>query len=105
MCSVTSVLRYLQRFDDELEQIEIVNSIKGRSGQQHVARKDAIKMTLEVDNSEYNGPGIGTSNLLCTLLMVRSRCKTLANVVFFQKLYVSMHVDDKCLFVTSVRAQ
>ena len=62
MCSV---LRYLHRFDDELEQIEIVNSIKGRSGQQHVARKDAIKMTLEIDNSDYNGQGIGKSNLVC----------------------------------------
>jgi len=60
MCSL---LRYLHRFDDELEQIEIVNSIKGRSGQQHVSRKHAITMTLEQETGEYNGQGLGMSDL------------------------------------------
>ncbi|KAI0230051.1 Translation machinery-associated protein 16 [Lamellibrachia satsuma] len=56
--------RYLHRFDDELDQIEIVNSIKGRSGQQHVSRKHAITMTLEMEKSEYNGPGLEIPDII-----------------------------------------
>ena len=77
---VCSLLRYLHRFDDELDQIEIVNSIKGRSGQQHVSRKHAITMTLEMEKSEYNGPGLGRSQhhiyIQLTTLLSQSICHT-----------------------------
>ena len=41
--------RYLGRFADELEQIELVNSIKGRSGFQHASRLQSIKVTMETE--------------------------------------------------------
>ena len=47
------------RFAEELEQIAIVNSMKGRKGQQYAARQDAIKITLERENREYTTTGLG----------------------------------------------
>ena len=51
--------RYLGRFNDELEQIEIVNSIGKRKGEQHIARKDAIRFTMEKERHQFEGPGFG----------------------------------------------
>ena len=51
--------RYLGRFDEELEQIELVNSIKGRSGLQHAARLQSIKITMETERQEYESVGLG----------------------------------------------
>ena len=53
------VYRYLGRFEEELEQIAIVNSMKGRKGQQHAGRQDAVKVTLERENREYSETGLG----------------------------------------------
>ncbi|KAG8135053.1 putative UPF0534 C4orf43-like protein [Naja naja] len=41
------VENYLQRFRDELEQIELHNSIKGRQSRQHSSRETIIKQTME----------------------------------------------------------
>ncbi|XP_077575112.1 translation machinery-associated protein 16 [Stigmatopora nigra] len=49
--------RYLQRFDGEMEQIELKNSIKGRQGRVHGAREDFIKQTLERERALYAGVG------------------------------------------------
>ena len=51
--------RYLSRFEDELEQIAMVNDMKGRTKCQHAARKQAIKMTLEVERQQYETSGFG----------------------------------------------
>ncbi|XP_077460878.1 translation machinery-associated protein 16 [Stigmatopora argus] len=51
------VERYLQRFDGELEQIELKNSIKRRQGRLHGAREDFIKQTLERERALYGGVG------------------------------------------------
>lgn len=49
---------YLSRFDEEMEQIKLKQSIsKGRS-HQHFSRESSIKMTLEKEQSDYNGGGI-----------------------------------------------
>ncbi|XP_061686181.1 translation machinery-associated protein 16 [Syngnathoides biaculeatus] len=49
--------RYLQRFDDELEQIEMMNGIKGRQGRLHGSREDFIKQTIERERALYHGAG------------------------------------------------
>ncbi|XP_053316063.1 translation machinery-associated protein 16 [Spea bombifrons] len=49
---------YLHRFDSELEQIELHNSIKGRQARQHGSRETVIKQTMERERRLYNGYGI-----------------------------------------------
>ncbi|XP_059577277.1 translation machinery-associated protein 16 [Alligator mississippiensis] len=49
---------YLNRFSDELEQIELHNSIKGRQGRQHGSREMIIKQTMERERQLYEGYGI-----------------------------------------------
>ncbi|KAM4808644.1 translation machinery-associated protein 16 [Rhinophrynus dorsalis] len=49
---------YLHRFDSELEQIELHNSIKGRQTRQHGSRETVIKQTIERERSLYNGYGM-----------------------------------------------
>lgn len=49
---------YMQRFDSELEQIELHNSIKGRQARQHVSRETVIKQTMERERALYDGYGM-----------------------------------------------
>ncbi|NP_001089532.1 translation machinery-associated protein 16 [Xenopus laevis] len=49
---------YLHRFDNELEQIELHNSIKGRQTRRHESRETVIKQTIERERQLYNGYGI-----------------------------------------------
>ncbi|XP_069782394.1 translation machinery-associated protein 16 isoform X2 [Narcine bancroftii] len=51
------VEKYLHRFDTELEQIELANSIKGRKGRQHVAREATLKQTIEHERLQYEEHG------------------------------------------------
>ncbi|KAG7249925.1 hypothetical protein CRUP_027881, partial [Coryphaenoides rupestris] len=55
--------KYLHRFDSELEQIELVNGIKGRQGRLHGARETVIKQTIERERALYEGNGFGESGL------------------------------------------
>ncbi|XP_023224270.1 translation machinery-associated protein 16-like [Centruroides sculpturatus] len=50
--------RYLNRFSDELEQIDIINNIKGRTGIQHAARKDSIKFTIDQEKNDFQTCGL-----------------------------------------------
>uniref|UniRef100_A0A096LX44 Translation machinery-associated protein 16 n=1 Tax=Poecilia formosa TaxID=48698 RepID=A0A096LX44_POEFO len=52
------VERYLHRFDSELEQIELVNGIKGRQGRLHGARETAIKQSVERERAQFEGAGL-----------------------------------------------
>lgn len=52
--------RYLDRFNEELEQINIKSSIAGRQGRQHAGREDAIKMMLERDTRDFESSGLGS---------------------------------------------
>uniref|UniRef100_A0A8C5RN94 Translation machinery-associated protein 16 n=1 Tax=Laticauda laticaudata TaxID=8630 RepID=A0A8C5RN94_LATLA len=52
------VENYLQRFRDELEQIELHNSIKGRQSRQHSSRETVIKQTMERERQQFEGYGI-----------------------------------------------
>lgn len=60
--SMFSVFRYLHRFDSELEQIELMNGIKGRQGRLHGAREAIIKQTIERERAQFEGVGFGESS-------------------------------------------
>uniref|UniRef100_A0A5F8GS14 Translation machinery-associated protein 16 n=1 Tax=Monodelphis domestica TaxID=13616 RepID=A0A5F8GS14_MONDO len=49
---------YLHRFNSELEQIELLNSIKGRQGRRHFSREAVIKQTVERERKLYEGCGM-----------------------------------------------
>lgn len=57
--NVLFLCRYLHRFDSELEQIELMNGIKGRQGRLHGAREAVIKQTIERERAQYEGIGFG----------------------------------------------
>ncbi|XP_075157059.1 translation machinery-associated protein 16 homolog [Haematobia irritans] len=54
---------YLKRFDEELEQIALKQSISKHRANQHVARQDVIKITLEKETNEYKAGGMELVNL------------------------------------------
>ncbi|XP_065364250.1 translation machinery-associated protein 16 homolog [Calliphora vicina] len=54
---------YLKRFDEELEQIALKQSISKNRSNQHAARKDVITITLERENGEYKAGGMMLLNL------------------------------------------
>ncbi|NXJ65090.1 TMA16 protein, partial [Rostratula benghalensis] len=55
---------YMCRFDAELEQIELQNSIKGRQGRQHGSRETVIKQTIERERQLYEGYGIEIPDIM-----------------------------------------
>ncbi|XP_041363133.1 translation machinery-associated protein 16-like [Gigantopelta aegis] len=61
---VDLVNEYRHRFDEELEQITIVNSIKGRDKLQYVSREAAIKLTTEKEDAEFSSCGIEVPDLI-----------------------------------------
>ncbi|XP_045897780.1 translation machinery-associated protein 16 [Micropterus dolomieu] len=58
------VERYLKRFDSELEQIELMNGIKGRQGRLHGAREAVIKQTIERERAQYEGTGFEIPDII-----------------------------------------
>ncbi|KAK9980802.1 hypothetical protein ABG768_000388 [Culter alburnus] len=61
-CQITE--RYLHRFDGELEQIELANSIKGRQGRQHGSREAIINQTVERERALYEGSGFEIPDII-----------------------------------------
>ncbi|NWU74184.1 TMA16 protein, partial [Onychorhynchus coronatus] len=55
---------YMCRFNVELEQIELQNSIKGRHGRQHGSRETVIKQTIEHERQLYEGYGIEIPDIM-----------------------------------------
>ncbi|XP_058821472.1 translation machinery-associated protein 16 homolog [Topomyia yanbarensis] len=55
--------QYLSRFDDELEQIKLVQSINKQRNNQHASREATIKMTLKKEIDDFNGGGLELPNL------------------------------------------
>ena len=55
--------RYLSRFDDELEQIQIIQNIGHRNPTQHIARKRAITLTKEHELMLLQSTGIEIPDL------------------------------------------
>ena len=58
------VTNYLDRFKEELEQINIVNTVGNRQTKQHVARETAIRLTEEREKNEFEGAGIEVPDLI-----------------------------------------
>lgn len=57
------ILKYLSRFDKELEQIKLKHSIGNRKNRQHASRQDIIKMTVNRELEEFNTCGLGNSKI------------------------------------------
>ncbi|XP_027722668.1 translation machinery-associated protein 16 [Vombatus ursinus] len=57
---------YLHRFNSELEQIELQNSIKGRQGRRHFPREAVIKQTMERERKLYEGYGVEIPDIVNT---------------------------------------
>ncbi|CAB1415774.1 unnamed protein product [Pleuronectes platessa] len=56
--------RYLQRYDPEIEQIKLINGIKGRQGCVHGAREAVIKQTIERERALYDGVGFEIPDII-----------------------------------------
>lgn len=80
---------YLRRFDEEIEQIKLKQSIsKGRS-HQHFSRESAIRMTLERETNEFNGGGIQFMDL-CDELQFRAFKEWDGNAMSLQHLKLEL---------------
>nr|XP_023030072.1 translation machinery-associated protein 16 homolog [Leptinotarsa decemlineata] len=58
------IVKYISRFDEELEQIHIKHSIGNRKNRQHANREDVINLTIKKEQDEYDSCGIEIPNLL-----------------------------------------
>ncbi|ESP03902.1 hypothetical protein LOTGIDRAFT_212070 [Lottia gigantea] len=60
------VLKYMDRFEEEIEQISIVNSIgcRANSKNQHASRLDSIKFTQDKEENEFSSTGLEVPNLM-----------------------------------------
>ncbi|KAL1404417.1 hypothetical protein pipiens_018898 [Culex pipiens pipiens] len=59
----TLIDEYLARFNEELEQIKLVQSINKQRNNQHASRESSIKMTLEKEVHDFNGGGLELPDL------------------------------------------
>lgn len=57
------LIRYIHRFDDEVEQITLKQSICKNRANQHASRLDILKMTFDRENNEYKTCGIEMLNV------------------------------------------
>ncbi|GAB6028515.1 translation machinery-associated protein 16 [Chamberlinius hualienensis] len=57
------VEKYLGRFDEEREQIAIINSIKGRHGRMHASREDNIRFIQQKELNDYDTAGFEIPDL------------------------------------------
>lgn len=59
----TLIDKYLARFNEELEQIKLVQSINKQRNNQHASRESSIRMTLEKEVHDFNGGGLELPDL------------------------------------------
>ncbi|XP_071829616.1 translation machinery-associated protein 16-like [Apostichopus japonicus] len=57
------VERYLERFDEEMEQINIIQGISARKSNQHAPRESAIRLTLQKEITDFETCGIEMPDL------------------------------------------
>lgn len=55
---------YLARFDEELDQISLKNSIGKRKNRQHASREDVINITKKKESEEFETCGLEMPDLL-----------------------------------------
>nr|CAB3267006.1 translation machinery-associated protein 16-like [Phallusia mammillata] len=58
--------RYLERFNHELEQIEIIRSVGKRNSSQHFSRERAIKFALDQEKMQFSTSGLEIPDLINT---------------------------------------
>ncbi|XP_061534659.1 translation machinery-associated protein 16 [Phycodurus eques] len=92
--------RYLQRYDGELEQIELMNGIKGRQGRLHGSREDVIKQTIERERALYCGAGFEIPDFINTKHLKTFRewtgdLKKLPNIKLRKVSSMGVEVKDK----------
>lgn len=80
---------FLHRFDEELEQIKIKQSISKNRSNQHFARESAIKMTMERESGEFNGGGMEFINL-CDPIKFKSLMDWDGNAINIQHLKMEL---------------
>lgn len=80
---------FLHRFDEELEQIKIKQSISKNRSNQHFARENAIKMTVERETGEFNGGGMEFLNL-CDPIKFKSLIDWDGNAINIQHLKMEL---------------
>ncbi|CAD7089062.1 unnamed protein product [Hermetia illucens] len=88
---------YLQRFDEEIEQIKLKQSISKNRANQHVSRLNVIKFTLEREKDEFNGGGLELLNL-CDMEKLKSLQQwdgNAINVQHFKLDLISRHFLSK----------
>lgn len=58
-------MEYRNRFSEELEQINIIQSVGNRKGQnQHASRESSIKITVEEETNQFDSSGIEVPDLI-----------------------------------------
>ncbi|XP_019874672.1 translation machinery-associated protein 16 homolog [Aethina tumida] len=55
---------YIDRFNEELEQIKLKHSIGNRKNRQHASRQDIINLSIKRETEEFNTCGIEIPDLL-----------------------------------------
>lgn len=68
---VAAIEQYLNRFEEEIDQIKLKQSISKSRSHQHFSREATIRMTIEKETSDFNGGGIQFMDL-CDLLQFRA---------------------------------
>ncbi|XP_017769099.1 PREDICTED: translation machinery-associated protein 16 [Nicrophorus vespilloides] len=58
--------QYLNRFEEELQQIKIKHSIGQRKNRQHASREDIINMTMKRETEEFNTCGLEIPDVMNT---------------------------------------
>ncbi|CAH0402932.1 unnamed protein product [Chilo suppressalis] len=58
------ILSYLERFDEELQQIALKNSIGHRRNRQHASREDIINITKKREQEEFDTCGLEMPDLM-----------------------------------------
>jgi translation machinery-associated protein 16 len=56
--------KYLRRFEEELDQIEIIKTVGNRKGEQHVSRKSAIHLRTERDKQMLDSRGLEVPDII-----------------------------------------
>lgn len=58
------IKKYLSRFDEELQQINLKKSVGNKKNKSHNNREKIIRMTMERENNEYNTCGLGKTLIM-----------------------------------------
>lgn len=79
------VQEYIQRFDSELEQIDIVRSVGKRQGNPHSSRENAVKLTIErekrqIDEGSFEVPHVFNAKNLAFFRAWNGEIKYVKNI-------------------------